>query len=175
MRRLLPLLVLFLAVPGYADLIFTATLLPGNEVPPHVTQATGFITVDLHGDMNTLDVSETFSDLSSPATAAHIHCCAPAGVNAAVALAFSGFPIATSGTYTHTFDLSTDLFGGLTPAAFIAALEAGDTYANIHDAVFPGGEIRGQLEPAVPEPSSLLLAGSGLLGIAARIRRKLLG
>ncbi len=175
MRKLLPLLLLFFAVPGYADLIFTATLLPGNEVPPHATGAVGSITVDLHNDLNTLSVTETFADLSSPATAAHIHCCAPAGVNAAVALAFAGFPNTTSGTYNHTFDLSTDLFGGLAPAAFIAALEAGDTYANIHDAVFPGGEIRGQLEPAVPEPRSLLLAGSGLLGIAARIRRKLRG
>lgn len=175
MRRLLPLLLLFLAVPSYADLIFTAILRPGNEVPPHVSEAIGTIAVDLHSDMVTLDVTETFIDLSSPATASHLYCCAPAGVNAPVELIFFPFPVAVSGTFSGTFDLNTDLQNGMTAATFVTALENGDVYANIHDAVFPGGEIRGQLQPAVPEPSSLLLAGSGLLGIAARIRRKLLG
>ena len=76
MPRLFCLLALAAFVPALrADLFFDATLLPGNEVPPHVTPATGFITVDLHSDMITLDVVETFSALTTAASAAHIHCC----------------------------------------------------------------------------------------------------
>src|SRR5437879_9219651 len=163
MTRSLCVLALAVCAPILrADLIFQATLLPGNEVPPHVTPASGFITVDLHADMITLDVIETFDNLASPASAAHIHCCGPASTNVAVALPFTGFPNATVGTYAHTFDLDTDLAGGMTAATFIAGLESGSAYANIHDSTFPGGEIRGQLAP-VPEPNTVVLLGGSLL------------
>ena len=42
---------------------------------------------------------------------------------------------------------------------------------NIHDSNFPGGEIRGQLEP-VPEPGAVTLLGLSLAGAAWRLRRK---
>jgi hypothetical protein len=170
MPRLLCLLALAAFVPALrADLFFNATLLPGNEVPPHATPATGFIAVDLHSDMITLDVNETFSALTTAASAAHIHCCAPVGVNAPVALPFVGFPSLVSGTYTHTFNLNTDL-SGITAAAFITGLQTGNTYANIHNATFPGGEIRGQLT-AVPEPHSVVVLGGCLLALALFRRR----
>ena len=159
-----------------ADLLFDATLLGSNEVPPNASPAFGFITVDLHADMITLDVMETFSGLVAAASAAHIHCCAPAGTNAPVALPFlaaEGFPSgSTSGTFNHTFNLTTDL-SGITAAAFVAGLETGNTYANIHDSVFPGGEIRGQLA-AVPEPNTcVVLAGCLLaLGLLRRVRKQ---
>ena len=167
MIRVFCLLALAIFAPAVrGDLIFQASLLPGNEVPPHVTPAFGFITVDLHSNLITLDVSETFDDLTNPASAAHIHCCAPPSMNAPVVLPFTGFPAVTTGTYNHTFDLNTDLTG-ITAATFVAQLESGNTYANIHDATFPGGEIRGQLEP-VPEPGSVILLTSvlGILGLA---------
>ena len=76
----------------------------------------------------------------------HIHCCVPAGTNAAVVLPFANFPSATSGTFSETVDLSTFAFGnGLTEAAFIAGLNSGMAYSNIHNATFGGGEIRGQI------------------------------
>jgi hypothetical protein len=35
---------------------------------------------------------------------------------------------------------------------------------NVHDAAFPGGEIRGQLGPVfVPEPASFVMAGTAVL------------
>ncbi len=43
------------------------------------------------------------------------------------------------------------------PVADVPALFASNTYSNIHDSVFPGGEIRGQLlliEPPPPTPDS---------------------
>ena len=175
MARTLAILSLLLAFASaaQADQIFTATLLPGNEVPPHSDAAMGFITVDLHTDLITLDVMETFSNLASPATAAHIHCCAPPGTNAPVVLPFTLFPSVTTGTYTHTFNLTTDLTG-ITRGMFITELEIGFTYANIHDSAFPGGDIRGQL--AVPEPSIMYLVLTGLvsaIGLKWKISRLL--
>jgi hypothetical protein len=43
---------------------------------------------------------------------------------------------------------------------------AGNWYVNIHSGQFPGGEVRGQLNPTVvPEPASIvgLALGAGLL------------
>jgi hypothetical protein len=54
-------------------------------------------------------------------------------------------------------------------AAFIAGFLAGQSYANIHDATFPGGEIRGQL---TPEPGTALLLVVGLAPLLV-LRRKL--
>ena len=160
-----------------AATIYTATLLGANEVPPTGSTATGSILVTLNG--NTLSVNETFSGLTTPASAAHIHCCGPVGVNEPVAVPFTGFPNATSGMYMNSFDLTlassyTAAFvaanGGTAAsaeAAFIASLNSFQTYANIHNATFPGGEIRGQL---VPEPATI---GMLLLGLTAMVGRRL--
>jgi hypothetical protein len=138
----------------------------------------------LSGDLLTVD--ETFSGLLAPATGAHIHCCTPVGTNTIVAVPFTGadgFPLgATSGTFDHTFDLtltSTYTAGFLSAhggtavgaeAALITGLDTDTAYLNIHNSVFPGGEIRGFLT-AVPEPSALLvLAGAIGLGLIRRRR-----
>jgi hypothetical protein len=166
----------FFAWGAQAATIFTATLNGATEVPPNASTATGSGTLTLTGD--SLAVVESFTGLvGGPAAAAHIHCCVPPGTNAGVAIPFPGFPAATSGTYSNTFDLTslatyTAAFvtsnGGTAASAeatLIAALNAGHAYLNIHNAVFPGGEIEGFATAATPEPGSMLLLGFGLAAI----------
>ena len=172
-----------LATQGWAAVItVTATLSGANEVPPNASPATGFVFASLDNVAHTLFVDLSFSGLiGGTASAAHIHCCAPDGTTVGVAVPFTGFPASTSGTYTHTFDTSDSSIylagflaaNGGTAAGAEAGLFAGMqtfmTYANIHDSVFPGGEIRGQL---VPEPMTCTLGAVGLLVLACIRRRR---
>jgi len=146
----------------------TVTLLQGaEEVPPRVTPASGQISLRLLDDDHigyTLDVADITN-----ITMAHIHM-APKGVNGGIVVwlypsvkGTAPLPggsgpvgrILVSGTFS-----SADFRGALagkTMADFLAAVEAGQTYGNVHtdDGIappntgagdFPGGEIRGQLD-----------------------------
>ena len=165
--------------------LFVVNLSGSNEVPPTGSLATGSATVILDATAQTLQLNVVFSGLGTNDVAAHIHCCLASpfqtGVNVGVATtvpAFVGFPLGvTSGTYSsQVFDLTQPLIynpafvtlqGGTIPqaeAAFIAGIQDGRTYLNIHTVQFGGGEIRGFLT-AVPEPRTLFLLISGLVGI----------
>ena len=172
------------APAAYADTItFTATLSGALEVPPTGSPGTGFTTVVLNTTANTLFVDVTFSGLTTGTTASHIHCCVASpfqNANAGVATqtpSFINLPMGvTSGSFTQLLDLT--LASSYNPAfitaeggtvasaeaALVTGMENGESYLNIHTTQFSGGEIRGLLDP-VPEPSGLLLLGTGLVGL----------
>ena len=112
---------------------FKADLSGASEVPPVTTAGKGTATAALDTATKTLTWTVTYSGLSGPATAGHIHGPAAPGANAGVLVPFSGnlaSPIKGSATLTD---------------AQVSDLEAGRTYINLHTADNKGGEIRGQL------------------------------
>jgi hypothetical protein len=145
-RALLATAVLCLmAGAALAQTTYTCNLTGTSEVPANASPATGTATVVLNAAQTQLDVSVSFSGLTSAYTASHIHGPAPVGVNAAVKWGFVGLPAgwvfgpgSTSGTLSHFI---------ATPvtATDVTNLNNGQFYVNIHSQNFPGGEIRGQL------------------------------
>ena len=148
---------------------FLATL-DGLQDGGGARQGIGTINLTLTG--TTLTLVGSFSGISSAATAAHIHGPGAAGVAAGVIYGLGGTVIplgGTSGSINGSVTLAA--IGTYTVAQQIADLNNRLWYVNIHDAPFPGGEIRGQILP-VPEPATWALGGLGLLGLLVWKRRK---
>ena len=155
-------MMLVLVAPASEAARFRTNLSGPAENPANNSPGVGGATVDLDTSTHRLHVSVNFSGLTTPNTAAHIHCCitipnGTAGV-ATTTPTFPGFPSGvTSGTYDATLDMTQAsswnpafiTANGGTPASAEAALASGMnntlSYLNIHTSQFPGGEIRGFL------------------------------
>jgi len=134
-------------------------------VPANDTRARGNTTFQLSPDGTQLTYKLIVANIEN-VVAAHIHCCAPVGVNAGVVAFLAGnFPpgggrvdgILGEGTIT-----AANLVGAMTGqplSDLIAQMNAGNTYVNVHtnDGVaptntgpgdLPGGEIRAQIRPS---------------------------
>ncbi|MDR3429302.1 MULTISPECIES: CHRD domain-containing protein [Silvimonas] len=118
-----------------ATLTFSATLNAATEVPPKESNGTGIVQVNYDTDTKVMNYTVNYSALTGPATAAHFHGPAAAGVNAGVAVPVKGALVSPiEGTATLTDDQAKEL-------------QAGMWYFNVHTAANPGGEIRGQVLP----------------------------
>jgi hypothetical protein len=169
-------------------IVYNASLSGPNEGT--ASPGLGSATITFNDVAHTLLIDASFSGLTSPTTASHIHCCtAPPGTGTAGVATqlptFTLFPLGvTSGAFSQSLDLTlasswNPAFvtgnGGTTAgaeAALLAGSAAGQAYFNIHTMAFPAGEIRGFLI-AVPEPGTwgMMILGFGIAGAALRRRR----
>ena len=108
---------------------YTAALAASPGVTSTGT-GTGAFTYD--AATHTLTYNVTYTGLSGPAVAAHIHGPAEPGANAGVVVPFASAASPISGTAVLTDAQATDL-------------AAGKYYVNVHTAANKGGEIRGQI------------------------------
>ena len=114
----------------------TATMIGANEVPgPGDPDGSGSITVTLNVGQGTVCWDYTVANIALPVTGAHIHN-APAGVAGGVVVPFR----AADGSWPTSGCRAAD------PALIQAIIDTPQNYyANVHNAEFPAGAIRGQL------------------------------
>ncbi len=123
------------AVPSMAK-SFHATLSGAQEVPPVAGNGKGLAEFKLDAATKTLTWTVSYSGLTGDPVAAHIHGPAAPGANAGVEvpLIVGKNPMTGSAVLTD---------------AQISDLSTGKTYVNIHTAANKGGELRGQITPAM--------------------------
>lgn len=153
---------------------FSAFLDGGQESPPVNTPATGSGALVFDDVAGTLSGHLVAFNLTSAVSNYHIHVGAigvsgPVRVN----LMQPGNIVNSNGAiWTSQFNLDLNQAGvlnGTTVAGLSQILLGGTGYFNVHTTNFPGGEIRGQIVQAVPEPGTLAALG---LGMAVLLRRR---
>jgi len=127
-----------------------------NEVPPTTSRGSASLRATLDEDAQTITFTLDFRDLTANPAAAHIHF-GPTKVNGGVMVFFCGgggqdaCPAATTGTITGTITAASVIGPtgqGVTAGDFAdvaRAIRTGNSYANIHNANFPAGEVRGRV------------------------------
>jgi hypothetical protein len=131
--------------------VFNLNLAPQGETPPCPAAgvgATGTAKVTISADNSTVTVDVTYSNLSGPATASHIHS-GTAAAAGPVVLPFSA-PLDSPFSKTLTAaDYVTPAPTGAPPdfATFVTALRAGGGgYVNVHTNACKPGEIRAEVQ-----------------------------
>jgi len=151
--------VLFLAMAARADegARFRAELVGTEETPAIFTAGSGVFTARVLNNDTRIEFTLTYENLTAPPLVAHVHF-GQRGVAGGVSFFFCGgggkppCPASASGTVTGTV-VAADVLGpvaqGIQPgdlAAILQMIRAGFGYANMHTALHPGGEIRGQIK-----------------------------
>jgi Cu/Zn superoxide dismutase len=111
----------------------TAMLSASSEVPATNSAGAGKANVTIDTNSDKISWTIAYSGLSGAVTGAHFHGPAEAGANASVAIPITGDMLSPmKGEATITNEQKTQLL-------------AGKWYVNLHTAVNPDGEIRGQV------------------------------
>jgi len=134
--------------------VFNTHLTGAEEVPPVDTNAQGQAVFRLSADGTQLSYRLIASNIVD-VLMAHIHM-APAGVNGGIVVwlypeapppqLIPGQHNGILATGVITAENLVGALAGATIADLVAAIEAGNTYVNVHTSANPGGEIRGQLQ-----------------------------
>ena len=126
-----------------------------EEVPAISTTGSGELKLKVSKDETSIDYELSYAGLEGVPLASHIHL-GQRDVNGGIIVFLcggGGKPVCpASGTVTGTI-IPADIIGpagqGIAAGEFAEALQAmrsGVTYANVHTALHPGGEIRGQIK-----------------------------
>ena len=161
MKNLITLLFFALfALPqsSNAQIKISGVLSGRNENPANTSTATGTIDGIFDPWSRVIAFRVEFSNLTVNATAAHFHS-GPVGANGPVVVDFvsQGFPVGVkSGEFVKVLTLT---------EAQAVDIMTGNLYVNIHNASFPGGEIRAQIRYGIalnpsPVPLSARLSGA---------------
>ncbi len=150
--------------------VFRMELKPVNEVPALSSRARGEFRARIDEFNQIITYELRYQDLEGNALQGHIHI-GQSGVNGGISVFLCGnaptVPAATvpqppacpqSGTVTGTITPA-NIIGpaaqGVAPTSIdtnefeelVRAIRDGVTYVNVHSSKFPGGEVRGQVEP----------------------------
>jgi hypothetical protein len=132
-----------------------AILIGVNETPPTASTAVGVFKAVENSDGN-FNFTLVFNGLAANATFSHLHFGLTKESGGVMIFLCGGgnqpaCPDATSGTITGTFgaaNVTGPAAQGVAVGDFATALKQvlrGASYANVHDATFPAGEIRGKV------------------------------
>jgi hypothetical protein len=130
-------------VPAYAQVspgsCHLRAIMDGlQETPPNSSPGTG--TADfLRTAPNQLSYTYQYQNLVAGVTGCHIHQ-APPGTPGSIVIPLSINPGTTSGSVSDTAQADPALLDDI-------CRNPGEYYINLHTDAFPGGEIRGQLQP----------------------------
>ena len=148
----------FAGAGGNKTHVKSDTMTGYQETPGVASEGTGTFSATIDDDSSTITFEETYSGLSAPALVSHVHFgnrFDSGGVSFFLCGGGSKPPCppgtTTPATVTGTVTPA-DVIGpagqGIAPGEFgkiVAAMRAGEAYANIHTSKFGAGEIRGQI------------------------------
>lgn len=131
------------------------------QVPAVVSDGRGIAIISIKRKFRSAKIRVTYTNLEGEFTRIHLHC-APAGANGPIAIGFVDLvSLANDNSETNKLDSHT-VIGRISNSQFPAgggncgisnlwqladAIDAGGIYWNLHTTEFPGGELRGQVEP----------------------------
>src|SRR3989440_2031929 len=130
------------------------------------SQGSGTATLRLAADGKSAVISYTYSNLTGPITGMHVH-----GADGSILFDIDSATPQPDGTLIWVFVP----VGNFTVADILHQIQAGQTYVNVHTALYPAGEIKGffnlstgaQTAP-IPSPPPALPAGSPTAAAAGR-------